>query len=159
MGEWFSPEAAEVDRRIMAAEPPKAALTPEAFYQHFLRFGPDRLEDAARGCLTADELLKLANRVNDVIDRASKRRQDGEPRDVVSYRARLSEARARGSQRLWLQRLTAKSEGGVDPRVGLCLELHAAGERTSIIASRTGRSPDWVRKTVRDSVSQVSQAA
>jgi hypothetical protein len=135
-------------------------VTLDRFYRHVVLFGPDCVYDTARLSLQPSDLLKLTNRVNDLISRACKPRKAGEPKDVTSYRARIAEARSKGKQGLWLERMAVKpANGEADPRVRLCLELHSKGEKPTIIASRTGRSAAWVYKTVRDSVSGPKQPA
>ena len=66
----------------------------ERFYWHAIHFGPEGLYVTAVASLGLDDLLRLANRVNDLIARASKGQQ-GEPRDVT-YRARIVAAHAPG---------------------------------------------------------------
>lgn len=151
--ELFSPGAARVDLEIMqgsTALPAKPELL-DRFFSHFVAFGPEYILETARPLFSSDDLLRLSKRINGVIDRAVKPKRDGEPRDVTSYRARLAEARVKRNQAVWQQRLSVKEEDGTDPRVELALELAAKGEKTSIIAGRTGRSVSWVRKVIRES--------
>lgn len=121
--------------------------------KHALKFGPGQVMETAEVYLTPEQLVTLAARVNQVIDMAAKSKRDGEAREVISYRARIGEARAHQTQKHWLERLNAPQPKGdeVDPRVTMTLELAEKGEKTSIISSRVGRSPDWVRKTIKAS--------
>lgn len=171
----MSPQAAEVDRQIMAAPPPKASgperaegsrqsapsVVPdaEAYYRHFVAFGPEEVIETTQQHLSTDELMRLAGRMNQVIGLASRPRKEGEPRDVSSYRARISEAKSRGAQATYLKRVEVKGMAKVDPRVELALELHADGLKKTIIATRVGRSVEWVRKTVRGQVSNAAVSA
>jgi hypothetical protein len=133
----------------------------EKRYRHVVSFGPDCvLETAQQWYLSSGDLLRLATRVNDLIERASKPKREGEPRDVTSYRARITEARVRTTHGVWLERIKVKpAEGEVDPKVRLALELHAEGTKNTIIASRVGRSVQWVRNTIRAGSQEVAQSA
>jgi hypothetical protein len=124
------------------------APTIEGLFRHAIAYGPEEVGETARTYLQTDELVKLAARVNQVIAAASRPKQDGEPRAVTSYRARIAEARTQGSHAVYLA-LIDTSEAGLDPRVQLTLDLHAQSEKTAIIAGRVGRSTEWVRKTIR----------
>jgi hypothetical protein len=152
----FSPQAATVHRQLLApavetVQPVEGGVpSVEDFYRHAVAFGPDEVYETAARYLSPHDLLKLALRVDDVIGLAYRGKRSAEPSTVTSYRARIAEARARGTQALWLARMKVKKAGGADPRVKLCLALAARGETTRIIASRCDRSVGWVRKTIRD---------
>jgi hypothetical protein len=139
----------------------RPAPTLDELVAHGVKYGPDCLMETAEMYLDPEQLVTLAARVNAVIDPASKRKQDDEPREVTSYRARITEARSHGTQKHWLERVAVKQPKGddVDPRVKMTLDLHAKGAKSSVIASKVGRSTSWVTRTIKASEAQSDAVA
>jgi hypothetical protein len=120
------------------------APSADALFKHFLRYGPDCVLETAAVYLAVEGQVALAKRMNDVIELATRRPRDGEPRDITSYRARITTARS-GSVAHKLLTTKVKVPGDVTK---IALRLHSAGESVAIIAAKTGRSTRWVHTAI-----------